>query len=55
MGHSSEKERRITGKNLEFVANLQADSIPKNMIIHQILENIFLGIFFYVIFIIGNF
>ena len=36
VGHSSEKERRIAGKNLELAANLQADSILKNMMIHQI-------------------
>ena len=35
-GHSSEKERRIPGKNVEFAANLQADSILINMMIHQI-------------------
>ena len=35
-GHFSEKERRITGKNLELAANLQADSILKNMMLDQI-------------------
>ena len=31
-----EKERKIQDKNLELAANLQADSILKNMMIHQI-------------------
>ena len=34
LGHSSEKERKIQSKNLETAANLQADAILKNMMIH---------------------
>ena len=34
LGHSSKKKRKIQCKNLELAANLQADSILKNMVIH---------------------
>ena len=41
MGHSSEKERRITVKKLELAENLQADSILQYMMIAKYEPKIF--------------